>query len=358
MAAPADDSSPRDLLERLVLAGIGAAALTGDRADQLADELAARGAVRRDEVRETIEELTRRWRGDAIRIGERAGASLEGLFHELGLVTKREHDELELRVAQLEHRLRLVESAPTGVSLLSRVFPPLWDEDKDRLWDLMRAFVPQITLALAPSYAYGVERLPVEGGVLVAANHFSGIDHPLIGAFSPRPLYFMAKAELFEIPVIGEILGWTNTFPIRRGEADREGVRRARELVREGKAVVVHIEGTRQPFGHPGPIQRGALLIALAERVPVVPCAVDTFGWSPLNRRRCAVVFGEPLPLEGLPRGRAGYDQAGRAVEAAIVSLWRQAVGAVRDGFPERLADGARRSGPFPRQGRQANLPH
>ena len=131
--------------------------------------------------------------------------------------------------------------------------------------------------------------------MLVAANHFSGIDHPLIGAFSPRPLYFMAKAELFEIPVIGEILGWTNTFPIRRGAADREGVRRARELVREGKAVVVHIEGTRQPFGHPGPIQRGALLIAVAERVPVVPCAVDTFGWSPLNRRRCAVVFGEPL---------------------------------------------------------------
>jgi 1-acyl-sn-glycerol-3-phosphate acyltransferase len=244
------------------------------------------------------------------------------------------------------------------VSLLSRVFPPLWDDDRDRLWDLMRAFVSPITLALAPSYAYGVERLPQEGGVLVAANHFSGIDHPLIGAFSPRPLYFMAKAELFEIPVIGEILGWTNTFPIRRGEADREGVRRARELVREGKAVVVHIEGTRQPFGHPGSIQRGALLIALAERVPVVPCAVDTFGWSPLNRRRCAVVFGEPLSFEGLPRGRAGYDQAGRAVEAAIVSSWRQAVGAVRDGFPERLADGARRSRLFPRQGRRANLPH
>ena len=112
MAAPADESSPRDLLERLVLAGIGAAALTGDRADQLADELAARGAVRRDEVRETIEELTRRWRGDAMRIGERAGTTLEGLFHELGLVTRGEYDELELRVAQLEHRLRLVESAP------------------------------------------------------------------------------------------------------------------------------------------------------------------------------------------------------------------------------------------------------
>ena len=81
------------------------------------------------------------------------------------------------------------------MSLLSRVFPPLWGDDRDRLWDLMRAFVPQITLALAPSYAYGVERLPREGGVLVAANHFSGIDHPLIGAFS----YIFLKSQLMSI---------------------------------------------------------------------------------------------------------------------------------------------------------------
>jgi polyhydroxyalkanoate synthesis regulator phasin len=112
MAAPADDRSTKELLERLVLAAIGAVALTGDRADQLADELSARGAVRRDEVRETIDELTRRWRGDAIRIGERAGSGLAGLFNELGIVTKHEHEELELRVAQLEHRLRLVETRP------------------------------------------------------------------------------------------------------------------------------------------------------------------------------------------------------------------------------------------------------
>jgi 1-acyl-sn-glycerol-3-phosphate acyltransferase len=244
------------------------------------------------------------------------------------------------------------------VSFLSRVFPPLWDDDSDRLWDAMRAFVGPITLALAPSYAYGVERVPLEGGLLVAANHFSGLDHPLIGSFSPRPLYFMAKAELFDVPIFGEALHWTGTFPIRRGEADRDAVRRARELVREGRAVVLHIEGTRQKLGHPGPIQRGALMIALAEGVPVLPCAVDTFRWSPLNRRPCSVVFGEPITFEGLPRGRAGYDAAGRVVEAAIVQQWRLAVGAVRDGFPEELPDGSRRSGRIRRRGRQANLPH
>ena len=91
MAAPTDErSAPFDLAERLALAALGAVALTGDRVDELADELSARGAVRRDEARELILELTSRWRGDAVRVGERAGASLGGVLRELGLVTRHE----------------------------------------------------------------------------------------------------------------------------------------------------------------------------------------------------------------------------------------------------------------------------
>lgn len=108
MAEPAD-STLRELGERLVLAAVGAVALTAERADALADELAERGGLRRDEARQLIEELTSRWRGDASRLGERAGVSLEKVFRELGLVTRGEYEELELRVAQLEHRLRLLE---------------------------------------------------------------------------------------------------------------------------------------------------------------------------------------------------------------------------------------------------------
>jgi polyhydroxyalkanoate synthesis regulator phasin len=114
MAAPADDDGDRslvDLVERLALAGIGAVALTADRIDALADELAERGGLKRDEARATITDLATRWRGDSVRVGERAGAGLAGLFRELGLVTREEWDELELRVAQLEHRLRLVEGS-------------------------------------------------------------------------------------------------------------------------------------------------------------------------------------------------------------------------------------------------------
>ena len=100
---------------RFALAALGAVALTAERVDDLADELAERGGLRRDDVRAWIDDATNRWRGDAVRIGERAGASVQGVLRELGLVTREEWDELELRVAQLEHRLRLLESRPRAV---------------------------------------------------------------------------------------------------------------------------------------------------------------------------------------------------------------------------------------------------
>jgi polyhydroxyalkanoate synthesis regulator phasin len=118
MAEPAgqDDASVRELVERLALAGVGAVALSADRADQLARDLADRGDLRRDEVRQAIEEAMVRWRGDATRLTERAGESFQSLFDQLGLVTREAYDELELRVAQLEHRLRLAESRIEGPS--------------------------------------------------------------------------------------------------------------------------------------------------------------------------------------------------------------------------------------------------
>ena len=107
MAEPARD--PRDLLEQLLLAGVGAVSLTAERVEELVDSFAERGGVQRDEARAAIDDLVSRWRGDATRVTERAGAGLHGVLRELGLVLRSEFEELELRVAQLEHRLRLVE---------------------------------------------------------------------------------------------------------------------------------------------------------------------------------------------------------------------------------------------------------
>src|SRR5262245_36148898 len=108
MAAPADEES-RNGLEQLVLAAVGAMSLTAERVEELADSLAERGGMRRDDARSAVDDLTRRWRGDATRVTERAGSSLHSVLRELGLVLRSEYEELELRVAQLEHRLRLVE---------------------------------------------------------------------------------------------------------------------------------------------------------------------------------------------------------------------------------------------------------
>ena len=106
------DSSPgavRELLEKVLFAGVGAAALTRERIEELAEELAQRGTLSPGEAREAIESVVGRWRGDATRLGDRASTSLATIFRELGLVSRGEYEELELRLAQLEHRLRLVE---------------------------------------------------------------------------------------------------------------------------------------------------------------------------------------------------------------------------------------------------------
>ena len=216
-------------------------------------------------------------------------------------------------------------------------------------WRLGRLFAPRIAVWLAPAAGYGVERVPPEGGGVVAANHFSAIDHPLIGGFSPRTIYFLAKAELLEVPLVGPLLRWLGVFGVRRGGGDRDALRQARRLVREGKLVGVHLEGTRQRFGHPGPMQPGGLMIAIQEGVPVIPCGLDTFGWSPTNRRKCAVVWGDPIHLDDLPRNRKGYAEAAEIVGEEIVRLWRLAAEASAAGLPPELPDGAKRSGINPR---------
>jgi polyhydroxyalkanoate synthesis regulator phasin len=126
MAAPGEHEgeSVKDLLEKTLLAGLGAVALTKERADDLVDELTKRGKMTTEEARELVDGLTHRWRGDAIRFSERAGSTISGLSRELGLVTRREWEELELRLAQVEHRLRLLEGGPASARGAKLVQPP------------------------------------------------------------------------------------------------------------------------------------------------------------------------------------------------------------------------------------------
>ena len=231
--------------------------------------------------------------------------------------------------------------------MLTRLgIPRLWGEDPEHCWRFMRDPAARVLKVIAPPAGYGLGRMPMSGGAVVAANHFSAIDPPLVGIYSKRAIYYMTKVELLSAPVIGEALRWTGAFAVRRGEGDRDSIRVARWLAREGHVVGMFMEGTRQQFGYPGPVHPGAALIAIQEGVPVVPCGLDTFRWSLKNRRSCAVVWGEPISLDGLPRNGRGYKEGAVIVETAIHRLWRQAAEAVAAGLPERLPDGTPRSAP------------
>jgi 1-acyl-sn-glycerol-3-phosphate acyltransferase len=236
-------------------------------------------------------------------------------------------------------------SAALSVLLTRLGVPWLWGADVEKGWVFMRFnVVPITTRLLAPgSYSYGLEHLPHAGGAVLAANHLSAIDPLLIGSFSNRAIFYMAKHEILQIPIVGEALTWTGGFPVRRGEPDRNGLRRARELVREGHVVGVFAEGTRQRFGYPGQVLSGAPMIAMKEGLPVIPAAVEIFGWSRKNRRACCVCLGPPMSLTGIACSGSGYKEAAELLRLEILRLWRQAAEAVAAGFPPALNDGTLR---------------
>ena len=103
-------SSLREAVEEAVFAGVGAVALTKERADEVVRGLTRRGRATRDEASERVDDVTGRVRGEVGRFGERTSSSLAGVLRELGLVTRAEWEEIDLRLSQLEHRLRLLET--------------------------------------------------------------------------------------------------------------------------------------------------------------------------------------------------------------------------------------------------------
>lgn len=237
----------------------------------------------------------------------------------------------------------------TAHVILTRLgVPKLWREDPDVMWAVMRYTVAPAMWALTRGAAYGVERVPDTGGAVIAANHLNAIDHPFLGLVCPRPVYFISKAELMEIPVLGELLAFSGAFPVNRGEPDRQALRTARDVVRGGHLLGIHVEGTRQRTGHPGAARRGAAMIAMQEGARIVPLGLETYGWSFARPRRCAAVWGEPIGFDDLNRSRDGYAAATERIKDEIARLWRLANEAVNSGFPAVLSDGTPRS-PLPK---------
>jgi 1-acyl-sn-glycerol-3-phosphate acyltransferase len=171
--------------------------------------------------------------------------------------------------------------------------------------------------------AYGREHVPREGGVVLAANHLHWIDVPLLGALSPRNLDFVAKVEALKLPGFGAFIRSFGTIAVRRGESDREAVRQMRQAARDGRALGLFVEGTRQRTGRPGTAQPGAAMVAIQEDVPVVPAAIyGTQFWELVNFAPCSIGFGKPMDFGNLPKNGRGYKEATAEIEREIHRLF------------------------------------
>ena len=191
----------------------------------------------------------------------------------------------------------------------------------DAVWKVGHYTIGSLVRLLTPLRNYGVENVPARGGVVFAFNHFHWVDPPVFGLLSPRTIYFVAKVEAHRIPGLGQLIRSFGTISVRRGESDREAVRRMREVVREGHALGLFVEGTRQP-GVPGPVQPGAAMAALQENVPVVPAAIrGSYEWKPGNYRPISVAWGAPMRFENLPKGAKGYREASAQIERRLHEL-------------------------------------
>jgi 1-acyl-sn-glycerol-3-phosphate acyltransferase len=212
----------------------------------------------------------------------------------------------------------------------------------DAIWAVGRPTIGTFVRLVAPLRVYGSERVPATGGLVVAANHFSWIDPPALGAASPRTLYYMAKVEAHRVPGLGQLMRSFGAFAVRRGESDRDAVRTMRQIVRDGNALGMFAEGTRQRSGVPGPVQAGAAMVAINEGVPLVPAAIHgSQFWRLGNFKPVSVAWGEPMTFDGLPRGGRGYKEASLEIERKIRELWAwlvdvHALGRPREATPPR----------------------
>jgi 1-acyl-sn-glycerol-3-phosphate acyltransferase len=205
----------------------------------------------------------------------------------------------------------------------------------DAIWAIGRPTIGGATKLVARLRVYGADRVPLEGGLVVAANHFSWIDPPALGAASPRTLYFMAKVEAHRVPGLGQLMRSFGAFAVRRGESDRDAVRTMRQIVRDGHALGMFAEGTRQKSGLPGPVQPGAAMVAINEGVPLVPAAIrGSHEWRLGTFRPVSVAWGEALSFDGLPRGGKGYKEASLEIERKLRELWEWLGGVHEQGRP------------------------
>ncbi|KWX74669.1 acyl-phosphate glycerol 3-phosphate acyltransferase [Paenibacillus riograndensis] len=160
------------------------------------------------------------------------------------------------------------------------------------IYVICRGLLRFIYAILFPLKIIGKENVPEEGGVLLCANHISLLDPMTIGIKLRRQVKYMAKAELFKVPVLGWLIDKLGAFPVKRGGVSKESIKTALNTLRSGHVMGIFPEGTRNADS--GAAKKGAASFALRSGAAVVPAAI-VGSYKPF--RRMTVIYGAPIDL-------------------------------------------------------------
>ena len=191
------------------------------------------------------------------------------------------------------------------------------------LWRLIRGVVRLIVAIILDVHVVGRHNVPETGPLIIASNHLSWADVPLIPAFLKRKVVYMAKEETFQ-GKMGWLVRFLGAFPVKRGEADRQSLRTAEEQLKAGHILGIFPEGTRSKIHKLGKAHSGMGMIALRSGAPVLPVAI--YGSEKAFKKfrpRITIIFGEPMILT--PKGkkitREDIDQSTEQVMLRISSI-------------------------------------
>ena len=192
-------------------------------------------------------------------------------------------------------------------------------------YDLARGTVALFARTFFRYRIVGAENVPREGGLIIAANHVSNFDPPLIGAAVPRPVSYMAKKELFAMPILKQLMPHLNAYPVDRQAGGTAALRASLRMLKEGRCIGIFPEGGRNVTGT-NEEKAGAAFLAAASGVPVVPAAiVGTRRLGPF--RPVTVIFGPSFTVE---RNRKSVEGDLEKKAAAIMQRIRELEGTTR----------------------------
>ncbi|GAE34533.1 lysophospholipid acyltransferase family protein [Halalkalibacter akibai] len=161
----------------------------------------------------------------------------------------------------------------------------------------------------------GKENIPKDGGAILCCNHIHNFDPPLLGAYIEREVNYMAKQELFEQPILKQLLPKLGAFPVKRGMSDKQALRTALKLLKEGRMLGIFPEGTRSKNGELQKGLSGAGFFALRTDAIVIPCAII----GPYKRSKpLKLVYGSPIDFSKLKEEKVSAEVATEVIMEEI----------------------------------------